>query len=88
MLPRLVGSARSNKQLQFSKWIPVINLRDEICTKLDLNAHLPKPVPEAKEGKEADAEKKNEQENGDAEKELEKEKEKVGVWGGYNSRPA
>lgn len=51
---------------------------DEICTKLDLNAHLPKPPPEAaKEGKEGDAEKKTEQDNGDTdktEKELEKDK--------------
>lgn len=69
--PNLVGHVSRMKERCFPDW-------DEICTKLDLNAHLPKPVPEAKEGKEADAEKKNEQENGDAEKELEKDnKDKV-----------
>lgn len=69
--PNLVGHVSRMKERCFPDW-------DEICTKLDLNAHLPKPVPEAKEGKEADAEKKTEQENGEAEKELEKEKVRTG----------
>lgn len=69
--PNLVGHVSRMKERCFPDW-------DEICTKLDLNAHLPKPVPEAKEGKEADAEKKNEQENGDAELEKDKEEKKVG----------
>lgn len=68
--PNLVGHVSRMKERCFPDW-------DEICTKLDLNAHLPKPVPEAKEGKEADAEKKTEQENGEAEKELEKEKVRI-----------
>ncbi|XP_055385545.1 failed axon connections isoform X1 [Condylostylus longicornis] len=66
--PNLVGHVSRMKERCFPDW-------DEICTKLDLNAHLPKPEPEAKEGKEGDAEKSVEQDNNDTEK-IEKELEK------------
>lgn len=68
--PNLVGHVSRMKERCFPDW-------DEICTKLDLNAHLPKPEPEAKEGKEKETEKTAEQENNEAEnieKELEKDK--------------
>ncbi|GAB0087703.1 Failed axon connections [Sergentomyia squamirostris] len=66
--PNLVGHVSRMKERCFADW-------DEICTKLDLNAHLPKPEPEAKEGKEGETEKKTEQESGETEK-IEKELEK------------
>ncbi|XP_055682696.1 failed axon connections-like [Lutzomyia longipalpis] len=66
--PNLVGHVSRMKERCFPDW-------DEICTKLDLNAHLPKPEPEAKEGKEGETEKKTEQEGAEAEK-IEKELEK------------
>lgn len=63
--PNLVGHVSRIKERCFPDW-------DEICTKLDLNAHLPKPEPETKENKEgADTEKTAEN---DTEKELEKDK--------------
>lgn len=67
--PNLVGHVSRMKEKCFPDW-------DEICTKLDLNAHIPKPEPETKEGKEGDLEKTNEQEteNDKTEKELEKDK--------------
>ncbi|CAD7081471.1 unnamed protein product [Hermetia illucens] len=67
--PNLVGHVSRMKERCFPDW-------DEICTKLDLNAHLPKPEPEAKEGKEGEPEKSAEQENETEkiEKELEKDK--------------
>lgn len=67
--PNLVGHVSRMKEKCFPDW-------DEICTKLDLNAHIPKPEPEIKEGKNGEMEKTNEQEN-DAdknEKELDKDK--------------
>ncbi|XP_059608978.1 failed axon connections isoform X1 [Phlebotomus argentipes] len=66
--PNLVGHVSRMKERCFPDW-------DEICTKLDLNAHLPKPEPEAKEGKEGETEKKTEQESAETEK-IEKELEK------------
>ncbi|KAM7356780.1 failed axon connections isoform 2-T3 [Cochliomyia hominivorax] len=67
--PNLVGHVSRMKDKCFPDW-------DEICTKLDLNAHIQKPEPENKEGKEGDLEKSNEQENetDKIEKELEKDK--------------
>ncbi|XP_031630726.1 failed axon connections isoform X2 [Contarinia nasturtii] len=68
--PNLIGHVSRIKERCFPDW-------DEICSKLDLNAHLPKPEPEIKEGKEAETEKKAEQENNESdqiEKELEKDK--------------
>ncbi|XP_030371828.1 failed axon connections isoform X2 [Scaptodrosophila lebanonensis] len=69
--PNLIGHVSRMKEKCFPDW-------DEICTKLDLNAHIPKPEPETKEGKEGgEQEKSNEQEGteGDKiEKELEKDK--------------
>ncbi|XP_059219486.1 failed axon connections isoform X2 [Stomoxys calcitrans] len=67
--PNLVGHVSRMKDRCFPDW-------DEICTKLDLNAHIQKPEPENKEGKEGDLEKSKEQENEieTNEKELEKEK--------------
>ncbi|XP_016977469.1 failed axon connections isoform X2 [Drosophila rhopaloa] len=69
--PNLIGHVSRMKDKCFPDW-------DEICTKLDLNAHIPKPEPETKEGKEGgEQEKSNEQEGteGDKiEKELEKDK--------------
>lgn len=67
--PNLVGHVSRMKERCFPDW-------DEICTKLDLNAHLPKPEPEAKEGKEGEQEKSAEQDNETEkiEKELEKDK--------------
>ncbi|XP_014090943.1 failed axon connections isoform X1 [Bactrocera oleae] len=67
--PNLVGHVSRMKERCFPDW-------DEICTKLDLNAHIPKPEPETKEGKEGEPEKSNEQENDSDknEKELEKDK--------------
>ncbi|XP_075159723.1 failed axon connections isoform X2 [Haematobia irritans] len=67
--PNLVGHVSRMKDKCFPDW-------DEICTKLDLNAHIQKPEPENKEGKEGDVEKSKEQENevDTNEKELEKEK--------------
>lgn len=67
--PNLVGHVSRMKERCFPDW-------DEICTKLDLNAHLPKPEPEAKEGKEGEQEKSTEQDNETEkiEKELEKDK--------------
>jgi glutathione S-transferase len=68
--PNLVGHVSRMKERCFPDW-------DEICTKLDLNSHLPKPEPEAKEGKEKETEKIAEQENNEPEnneKELEKDK--------------
>lgn len=67
--PNLVGHVSRMKERCFPDW-------DEICTKLDLNAHLPKPEPEAKEGKEKETEKTAEQENNEAENEKELEKDK------------
>ncbi|XP_061386848.1 failed axon connections isoform X2 [Musca vetustissima] len=67
--PNLVGHVSRMKDRCFPDW-------DEICTKLDLNAHIQKPEPENKEGKEGEMEKSKEQENevDKNEKELEKEK--------------
>ncbi|XP_068148415.1 failed axon connections isoform X1 [Drosophila tropicalis] len=69
--PNLIGHVSRMKDKCFPDW-------DEICTKLDLNAHIPKPEPETKEGKEGgEQEKSNEQEGPDGdkiEKELEKDK--------------
>jgi len=67
--PNLVGHVSRMKEKCFPDW-------DEICTKLDLNAHIPKPEPETKEGKEGELEKSNEQEteSDKNEKELEKDK--------------
>ncbi|KAH8302698.1 hypothetical protein KR044_009673 [Drosophila immigrans] len=69
--PNLIGHVSRMKDKCFPDW-------DEICTKLDLNAHIPKPEPETKEGKEGgEQEKSNEQEGTDGdkiEKELEKDK--------------
>ncbi|EDV95775.1 failed axon connections isoform X2 [Drosophila grimshawi] len=69
--PNLIGHVSRMKDKCFPDW-------DEICTKLDLNAHIPKPEPETKEGKEGgEQEKSNEQEGADGdkiEKELEKDK--------------
>jgi len=68
--PNLIGHVSRIKERCFPDW-------DEICSKLDLNAHLPKPEPEIKEGKEAETEKKAEQENNESdkiEKEIEKDK--------------
>ncbi|XP_058466644.1 failed axon connections isoform X2 [Malaya genurostris] len=65
--PNLVGHVSRIKERCFPDW-------DEICAKLDLNAHLPKPEPEAKENKEgADTEKTAEQDKNESEKELEKD---------------
>lgn len=65
--PNLVGHVSRIKERCFPDW-------DEICTKLDLNAHLPKPEPETKENKEgADTEKTAEQDKNESEKELEKD---------------
>ncbi|KAL5292491.1 fax family protein [Megaselia abdita] len=76
--PNLVGHCSRMKEKCFPDW-------DEICTKLDLNAHLPKPDPEVKEGKEgAEQEKSAEQENNDTDKiEKELEKDKVGFFLNY-----
>ncbi|XP_065359871.1 failed axon connections isoform X1 [Calliphora vicina] len=67
--PNLVGHVSRMKDRCFPDW-------DEICTKLDLNAHIQKPEPENKEGKEGDLEKSKEQENetDKNDKELEKDK--------------
>lgn len=43
--PNLVGLVSRIKERAFHDW-------DDICSTLDLNAHLPKPVKEAKETKE------------------------------------
>ncbi|XP_055623296.1 failed axon connections isoform X2 [Toxorhynchites rutilus septentrionalis] len=65
--PNLVGHVSRIKERCFPDW-------DDICTKLDLNAHLPKPEPETKENKEgADTEKTTEQDKNESEKELEKD---------------
>ncbi|XP_055529924.1 failed axon connections isoform X2 [Wyeomyia smithii] len=65
--PNLVGHVSRIKERCFADW-------DDICTKLDLNAHLPKPEPETKENKEgADTEKTAEQDKNESEKELEKD---------------
>ncbi|XP_058837360.1 failed axon connections isoform X2 [Topomyia yanbarensis] len=65
--PNLVGHVSRIKERCFADW-------DEICAKLDLNAHLPKPEPETKENKEgADTEKTAEQDKNESEKELEKD---------------
>lgn len=65
--PNLVGHVSRIKERCFPDW-------DDICTKLDLNAHLPKPEPETKENKEgADTEKTAEQDKNESEKELEKD---------------
>lgn len=74
--PNLVGLVSRIKERAFHDW-------DDICTTLDLNAHLPKPVKEVKETKEGTgpAEKQplpDEPEKGkgdEKEKELEKEPE-------------
>jgi glutathione S-transferase len=66
--PNLIGHVSRIKERCFPDW-------EEICSKLDLNAHLPKPEPETKEGKEGETEKKAEQENNEPEK-IEKELEK------------
>lgn len=65
----LVGHVSRMKERCFPDW-------EDICTKLDLNAHLPKSELEPKEGKEEEAEKSAEQENEaeKIEKELDKEK--------------
>lgn len=41
--PNLVGLVSRIKERAFTDW-------DEICATLDLNAHLPKPAKETKEG--------------------------------------
>ncbi|XP_049540024.1 failed axon connections isoform X1 [Anopheles darlingi] len=65
--PNLVGHVSRIKERCFPDW-------EDICTKLDLNAHIPKPEPETKENKEgADTEKTAEQEKNESEKELEKD---------------
>lgn len=43
--PNLVGHVSRMKERCFPDW-------DDICNSLDLNAHLPKPVKDVKEGKE------------------------------------
>ncbi|KAL9904416.1 failed axon connections isoform X2 [Glossina fuscipes] len=65
----LVGHVSRMKDRCFPDW-------DEICTKLDLNAHIQKQEPENKEGKDGEMEKSNEQDNevDKTEKELEKDK--------------
>jgi glutathione S-transferase len=66
--PNLVGHVSRMKERCYPDW-------DEICTNLDLNAHLPKPAPEEKENKEgADTEKVAEQDKNESEKELAKDK--------------
>lgn len=67
--PNLVGHVSRMKDRCFPDW-------DEICTKLDLNAHIQKPEPENKEGKEGEMEKSKEQDNetDKNEKELEQDK--------------
>uniref|UniRef100_A0A1A9WQ09 Failed axon connections n=1 Tax=Glossina brevipalpis TaxID=37001 RepID=A0A1A9WQ09_9MUSC len=67
--PNLVGHVSRMKDRCFPDW-------DEICTKLDLNAHIQKQEPENKEGKDGEMEKSNEQDNevDKTEKELEKDK--------------
>ncbi|KAG4066591.1 hypothetical protein HA402_007227 [Bradysia odoriphaga] len=68
--PNMIGHVSRIKERCFPDW-------EEICSKLDLNAHLPKPEPEVKEGKEGETEKTAEQENNESdkiEKELEKDK--------------
>lgn len=65
--PNLVGHVSRIKERCFPDW-------EDICTKLDLNAHIPKPEPETKENKEgADTEKTAEQDKNESEKELEKD---------------
>jgi glutathione S-transferase len=66
--PNLIGHVSRIKERCFPDW-------DDICTKLDLNAHLPKPEPEKKENKEGDnTEKAAEQDKNESE--LEKDKDK------------
>lgn len=67
--PNLVGHVSRMKEKCFPDW-------DDICIKLDLNAHIPKSEPETKEGKEGELEKSNEQEieTDKSEKEMDKDK--------------
>ncbi|KAL1502288.1 hypothetical protein ABEB36_007454 [Hypothenemus hampei] len=72
--PNLVGHVNRMKERCFSDW-------DDICSTLDLNSHLPKPVPDAKDDKEAakdekEGDKEKEPEDKDIEKEKEEAKEK------------
>ncbi|CAH0703618.1 unnamed protein product [Spodoptera exigua] len=79
LFPNLVGLVSRIKERAFNDW-------DDICSTLDLNAHLPKPAKEVKETKEGTgpAEKQplpDEPEKGkgdEKEKELEKESDEKG----------
>ncbi|XP_063837305.1 failed axon connections [Ostrinia nubilalis] len=59
--PNLVGLVSRIKERAFTDW-------EDICATLDLNAHLPKPVKEAKEAKDKDKEGKEKEGTGPAEK--------------------
>lgn len=68
--PNLVGHINRMKERCFLDW-------DDICSTLDLNSHLPKPVKESKEGKEGtEPAEKPEKTDVDVEKEKVDEKEK------------
>ncbi|XP_066261589.1 failed axon connections isoform X2 [Euwallacea similis] len=70
----LVGHVNRMKERCFADW-------DDICSTLDLNSHLPKPVKEdkevAKDEKEGDKEKEPEEKDIEKEKEEAKEKDKA-----------
>ncbi|XP_030752826.1 failed axon connections isoform X2 [Sitophilus oryzae] len=69
--PNLVGHVNRMKERCFADW-------DDICSTLDLNSHLPKPVPEAKDDKEvAKDEKESDKEKEPEDKDIEKEKEEA-----------
>ncbi|XP_028168917.1 failed axon connections [Ostrinia furnacalis] len=55
--PNLVGLVSRIKERAFTDW-------EDICATLDLNAHLPKPVKEAKEAKDKDKEAKDKDKEG------------------------
>nr|CAH7729674.1 unnamed protein product [Callosobruchus chinensis] len=65
--PNLVGLVNRMKERCFSDW-------EEICTTLDLNSHLPKPVEETKEEGKGKEEKETEKEKEPEDKDIEKEK--------------
>lgn len=66
--PNLVGHVSRMKERCFADW-------DDICSTLDLNSHLPKPVKEDKEA--AKDEKEGDKEKEPEEKDIEKEKEEA-----------
>ncbi|XP_019759096.1 failed axon connections isoform X2 [Dendroctonus ponderosae] len=69
--PNLVGHVNRIKERCFADW-------DDICSTLDLNSHLPKPVPETKDDKEAAKdEKESDKEKEPEDKDIEKEKEEA-----------